>query len=451
MKNEKTLYPLTSAQHLLYYAMKFSLKPAVINISTMTHFESDISPELMLEATRLALKRNRSSSTRLVKVKGEGIKQYFSDEEPQGLEILDFSKKSEKDFEKFIQKASGTAFPNHALETQLYNIKLIKKCGGSYALFMCVNHIALDAYAIMQMVSDILKIYAALRDKQPIPENKNNPLPALELDQKYAQSPRRERDIDFWANEVFKTEPHYTSVTGLKYLKKGHRYGTTLKMLHPGAKHINKTLDKKIVDAVNDYARDNMVSPQCVYMLALRNFLSMESEKQEDVMINQMLTKRTNKGLKNAGCTLAQAIEIRLNISNKLRFKEACAAVNNLSLRYYRHSGLSTLDIKKYGESKYKKPIPCGYISTNFTYQPYMVEKVEGVPVHFSIHSTGANTMPLYLTVIGLDYSGNLTFNYDFNTGFVSDDDIGKMHKYIVKFLTKALENPDLTLEELMN
>lgn len=446
---ERTFYPLTSAQTLLYYNMKLGLKPAVVNICAMAHFEKDIDPKLMLEAMILGFEQNRSSSIRIVKIKEDGIRQYFSDEAPQGVEIVDFSAKSEKKFENYIKKLSQTSFPNGSMDTQLYKAKLIKKPDGMYALYYCVSHIIFDAYSLMQMADNVLTIYEALRDGKPVPDNRTDPIPAFEIDRKYQESPRKQKDIEFWAKEIFNTEPHYTSVSGMKHLIKGTRYGKTMAMLHPSAKHINYTIDKETVDAVNDFSVENNISPQSIYWLAVYRYMSKVCDDQQDVTFYSAIAKRWNKVLKHAGGTVAQAIPVRLNMPKTTTFIDACKQADRLKTSCYMHANLPILDINKIYRENFNIPIMKGYVSTNFTYQPYHIPYHESVPIHLTMHSTGANTVQLYLTIMSLDYSGCLNCNYDYNTYFVKPKDVQSMHEYLLWFLRTAVSNPMMTLEEL--
>lgn len=449
---EKKLYPLTAGQEVINFNLKFSVKQAVVNICAMMHFENEIDLQMMIEAAKLGLKRNIAASTRITLLKDKSTKQYFYDGPVEGLEIIDYSKKSQKAFDKLIKKMSSTPFPNKSRDVQLYNIKLIKKPDGMCGLYLCVSHLVFDAYSLMYMASDILAIYRAMRDGTEMPKDKYRTLEAYEYDHKLSESEQKQKDLKFWGEEIFATEPQFTSLNGLdaKEWKKDKRYGEAVHIFTPKATHINKTLKKETVDKINAFALERKLSPKCVYLLALRSILAKKSGFVDDVVILDNLVKRATIIQKNAGGTAAQGIFVRMKMSNDLTFEAACNEIQQLQYKMFAHSIPTSMEIINTYESKYKKPPTCGYAFMSFTYQPYSVAYDETLPVHFTIHSNGYNTMPVYLTVMALDNSGDLNFNYDINLSFVKPERIEEVHSYILKFIDKAISEPQTTLRELM-
>lgn len=448
MKRE--YYPLTFSQMLMYYNMTYSREKSIVNICATIHFDCEMDKDLLLQAGTLALMRNKSSSIRLHK-DGKDIKQYFSEQPPEAIEVLDFSDKTEGELEKCIDRLSKTPAENKSIDVQLYKVKLFVKPDGMYAMYFCVSHIAFDAYSLMQMASDIVALYAALRDGKALPVNKNNPLPAFKQDWEYIQSKQYQDDEKFWT-DVFADEPLYSTVNGTKSKEwvDGKRYGKAMNIFCSKGKHINFTLKKEIVEAVRDYAIGIKVSPQCVYLLAVRSYLAMKSGNTDDVTMVNTIARRATKVQKNAGGTRVLGTYFRMNFPNTLTFREACDVMQTKQYQYYAHSNMSTTQIIRIMKESHGTPQTCNYASGNLTYQPYMVANNETVPVHLTTHSNGAAIMPFYLTIMALDNSGNLNCCYEYNTSFVDDEKMEKLHNYLVKFLTTAVKKPDMTLEELM-
>lgn len=168
-------------------------------------------------------------------------------------------------------------------------------------------------------------------------------------------------------------------------------------------------------------------------------------------MILNNVARRSTLLQKNAGATFTLAITMRMNFSNELSFTDALNELQSVQRKYFAHSALSTMDMINSYESQYKKSPFNGYTFMNFTFQPYGVKMDETVPVHFTTHSNGYNAMPLYLTVMALDNSGNLNFNYDYNTSFTTPEKIEAFHAYMLKFFDTAINNPSMTLNQLMD
>ena len=90
-----------------------------------------------------------------------------------------------------------------------------------------------------------------------------------------------------------------------------------------------------------------------------------------------------------------------------------------------------------------------GYTTLGTTYQPYIDFAGDEIPTRLETFSTGANTLPLYLTIMALDNSGDLNFNYDYMTKFFTEETMKKTHEHVTKFLKAAIANPEMTLLEL--
>lgn len=171
MAKEPTYYKLTTAQNIMYVSQKFSLNKAIVDINTMLHFECEIDEKLLMQALYMALMRNESSRVRLHKV-GKEVKQYLTEQAPDPIIVMDYSSRTDAELDADLNTWSKTPFPHNSMDTQLYVIRMIKKPNGFWGLFFCVSHLAFDAYTLMAIASDAMRIYVALRDGGIIPKYK---------------------------------------------------------------------------------------------------------------------------------------------------------------------------------------------------------------------------------------------------------------------------------------
>lgn len=456
MEQPSEFYPLTQSQLLMFYNLKFSYKKAIVNICNTLHFDCDIDRDLMLQAVTLAMLRNKSASIRLRKMKETDasgktrtvVKQYFSDSPPHAFEFYSFDR--EEEMNAAIDKWSTTPFPNGAMDTQLYRVILFQKPDGRYAIYFCVNHIVFDAYSLMYTTTDMLDIYLALRDGKPMPAPLPSPLPAYEADWKYASGPQRDRDLAFWS-DVFSEPLHFSDVNGLgsKNFVKGQDYGVTLRLWAIKGDHVNLKLPKEIVQKVDEYAASVRVSPQLLYLLALRGYMASVNGGMEDITLNNTIARRATKAQKHAGGTMVNAVAFRMNFSHDLTLGEACVEMQKLQSGYYRHGNLTTGDLLQIYMDRYHVPSCKGFTTMSLTYQPYSVMGDESLPFHFTRHTNGAATQPLYLTIMALDQSGDLGCNYEYMTDYVNPECIHKMHQYLLKTVEAMVDHPEKTLREL--
>lgn len=461
MSEQPQLYPLTQSQQMMFLNLKYCYLKSVVNICTMMHFEAEMDERLLLQACYMSIMRNQAASLRLREVtetdangkKKKVIKQYFSRKAPDPIPVLDFSDRTEEALQESIDAWSRTPFPYRSMDTQLYVIRLIKKPDGNYAVFFCVNHVVFDAYSLMATAKEMLEIYAALRDGTAVPKPAPSPLPAYEADWNYNASPAHERDVAFWRDEVFDTEPYFTTINGSgskEAPKPGKRWGVTLRLWQIKADFADYTVKKELVDKVNALATELRVSPQVLYLLAMRNYLSKKNDNQEDILFFNTVARRATINQKRAGGTLVHAVPFRSRLSNELSFSEACREMQKLQTSYYRHANLAPTEAIDIYQKKFNLPDCTGYHMASLTYQPYFVPGDPTIPTHFSRHSNGAATMPLYLTIIALDSSGDLTFNYEYLLGYISREAIDELQSYIVRMLENAVANPESKLMDLM-
>ncbi|MBQ9833088.1 MAG: hypothetical protein IJO48_05075 [Clostridia bacterium] len=443
-----TFYPLTESQATMFLNLKWSFgHEEIVNICATMHFESEIDPNLLLQATYLAILRNKSASIRCRKV-GKEVMQYFSNKAPEQIIVMDYSDSTEEKLNEDILKFSSTPFPNHSMDTQLYSIRLIKKPDGLYGLYFCVNHIIFDAYSLIMQANEILTMYECLRDGKPIPENKCDPIGCLENDLNYIDSEKFKADCKFWEDEFYATEPTYCDICGEPPVK-GKKYGPTLKLgrVKAGAKQYR--LPKEIVDKANALALENSVSPLSVFYLALRSYISKVNNYREDIVLQTNIARRGTLLEKRAFGVRVNGAKVRVNLPNTTKFKESLSETSISLMRTMAHANLSTTRVVDIYEKKFSVPPMNGYDVVNFTYNPVFINEHEGLPIHFSLHPNGSFAMKMYLTIMPLDASGDLVFNYDYQFATTKPDTVDKLHEHIVKALNAMIKNPEITLGEL--
>lgn len=453
MPKEPTYHPLTTAQQIMYVSQKYSFKKSVVDICTMLHFDCDINPNLMLQAIHVAMLRNQSSRVRLHKV-GKEIKQYLSDRAPEPVLVMDYSDRTQEELDADLDLWSRTPFPNSSMDVQLYSIRLILEPSGYYGIYFCVSHLAFDAYALMATASDMCRIYVALRDMLPIPKAKGDYLKCCETDWEYRESKRMEKDLAYWRDEAYATEPMFTSVTGAPP-KKGLRVGKTTDIINSSAYHVNYPISAELVSKVNARAKELGVSPQCFYLLAARSYLSRTNGNEEDVTINNTVARRATILQKHAGGTRVLAVPFRMNFASDTTLEDALKQMYQLQAKNYSHSDLLitvifNLAYNKFGIMKNKGAFT-SYTSMSLTYNPYSVALPEGIKAHLTTYSNGANTMPIYLSIMALDDSGALNCNYDCMESFTKPDTAQHLHTQILKALEAMSSGDSMTLGELNN
>ena len=449
--NQKTeLFPLSGAQGLVYYKLKFAVNKAAANINASLHLDGDINVSLMQQAMFFALCRNKSVSVRMRKC-GNTIKQYFTSELPEKIEYIDYIGQTDERMNADIKKWCTSPFGKGFLDIPLYRAKFLHKPDGKYSFFFCVSHLAFDAYALLYMANDALYIYDCLKTEKSIKLFVSDPIGCIAEEESYLSSVKYAEDEEYWKKQVLDTEPYFTNCTPAVDLRsKGKRCGKSNAMLLSQAGEQNLTVPAELVSAVNAFSLEHSVTPQSVYTTVLRQYLSKINGNTDDVTILSTNARRATLRQKRSGGTRVQAVIFRMRYSNELTVLEACRNNALLQNDAYRHGEYPLLNCINYYQSAYSAKLDKGYFSLMLTYQPVTLSQVPGIKASLSVYGSGSTNVPMYLTIMGLDDSGTLNCNYLYPTHLTDTSAAPLMHEALLKGLKYAVEHPEGSISGML-
>lgn len=442
-------YPLTMPQILIHYQAKFV--PKATFIGSVIDIIDEVDEKKLLQAMYLAIVRTPSASVRICLVDKKPM-QYFSDASPEGIEIVDFSDKTDAECNEIFHKWSRKSFPNKGYDTQLYNLKLVRRANGKLSIFLRVSHYIFDAYSLMALTRYISDVYTAIVNETPLPKEPYSPLAAYEADYKYMQSEKRENDRKWWLEKQFATEPQFTTLRGIgapEFKKGGPRMGlNTPNPMHFKTLHENLRIPAEKVEKFQNAALEWKISPQSLYLLAIRTYLSTVC-KTDDVTVLNTVARRATLTQKRAGGTMVNGVPFRTVLGNEVSFREACDAMYRAQLDLYRYANISTGELLGVMRKRFNVPSGAGYHSVSFTFQPYFSADTEGFRYNFTRLNNGVSAMPLYLTIMPFDGTGDLWANYEYLVHYLSPEIIGKFHKFMLEFLDRGINEPETTIKTL--
>lgn len=444
------LYPMTAGQDIILFQQKFSLNKAISNINMLMTFEFSIDDDLMKQALMLALLRTKAATARMKK-QGKSTLQYFSQAMPEGVSWVDLSHLSPEAAETEIESWGQKKFPQGNYDTQLYRVKLIVLPSNERAVYFCVSHLIFDAFALIATAQEMIEIYRSLITHAPLPKAVPSPLPVMQKEWDYLDSDEFKKDYAFFL-EYFKDEPEFHSLNGKgsKEYKAGKRYGTVIKPWLYKAGFIDLKIPKHLVQGIEQKAYQNRVPVQTYYTLALRNYLAKIDDSQ-DITMNHTVARRGSLASKRAGGTMVSSVMLRLQLSNDLTLNEALNSIALDQMRLYRHTDLPYTYQQEIVRNRFKFPQMGGYSSVGLTFQPYSVCQYEDMPIRLKRYNNGYGTMPLYITIMATDNSGDLWSNYEYVLGYIKEESIYRFHRYMLGMFEHLIENSDVTLKDLVD
>lgn len=464
IKDGKTYYPLTMSQ--IDIVNGEDVGKQYPNICMLFYFDTEINADVMENAVNTALQRMPTASLRRhlfedkTNYKGKSFLQYFTDEPVEKIQRMSF--KSEAKMKKYFAKVSQKAFPNDGQDIPLYEVVLIDLPDGKNALYSKMHHFINDAYGIMMFAKDVLEVYEAMVKGAEIPAGPESVMPAFEDQWDYFESSGEEKAQEYWDNFWQSREtPRWVSINSPKEsrtkVKGVDTYGNQFNVFHNKAGYIALPFKKELIEKVNNYSMEKGVSPQVMFLLAYRAYLSKMNNNEERILLQGINAQRNKKNTRNTGGSLVMGFYFYTDVRNNEKFDDACKHIFNNMLEHYKYGRIQGELAKR----KLNAQIPMDQIfakgcfrsftSNMFTYQPHTIAADSDVKFHMERLTSGLAVMEVYLTIMAMDnYSGTLVGCYDYAAYSLDDDKIKEFHNFMSDFLDKGINNPEMTLLELM-
>lgn len=134
---------------------------------------------------------------------------------------------------------------------------------------------------------------------------------------------------------------------------------------------------------------------------------------------------------------------------------EALGKIDAAQSEMFMHADYAPLQYYYEERMTYGYEPGAGYVSVGFTYQPAtaktMVPYLKNIPYKSRWYSSGRNAQALYLTAMHRPGDGGLTFHFGYQTDFAGEKEIEFLYYYLGRVLFRSIENPNKTVEEIMD
>ena len=451
MNESHKYYKLIPSQHLLFYCQKFCLLKQVNTICTSCFFEMDFDDEILKKAIRTSYQKQECMNLRITK-RGKEIYQYIAEYEDPDIHVVDFSKKTKADEKKFFEKVAHKKLTK--FDKKMNEIYIVHSQNGYNGLALATSHLAMDSFAIFAFYKLIVEYYMHYKDGAPEPKAPASYVGMLEKDFKYIGSQQEEWDNKYW--EEFYSTPvaTYTDIAGPRLLEKTRKkipdatYGKTF-TFNPFAKHLVLKYDKELVDKMEAYRAENAVSVQAIITTAISAYL-MALNNVNDITLYLVYARRATLSEKTAGGSRAGAFPFRQIYDPNSSFADAVSLSFAQQCNTMHHVKYNPLKIMELEEKYYNKPVGYQFYALTFTYQPIRIATPNDVKFQIMWYGNGAAAQPIYPTIMDGNGTGDLHCYYEYKTKCYTPDEIKTAHEGFVKILNMAMDNPNITLGEII-
>ncbi len=457
-EENRTLYPLSGAQTLTWYQLQYSPNKRLMQIPIYVTVNRELDIELLKKAIEIEHERNDCLRERFV-MQDDKCMQYFIPETKASiLETVDFTGKTKKAQDRYFEDDVNKV--QDFMNGDVCHFMVFKTYDGGTGIYMMASHMIMDASAVVITVKDIFEVYLALEEGRELPK----PLAAFEdclkKDLKYSENEEaQKKDTEFFQKYYTDFgEPIYAGVAGIKKLKKQRKmfrnknmrailptYALSKKMSSESMVLSNEKLNK-----ITAMCEERRLDFSSLLQLAIRSYASKVNDYEKDVTYIWICNNRATLADKRSGGCRMLSQTVCTRITEDMTAAEAVNSLAESNMAIMRHINFSGLKAIFMMRSLFKTVDNGNYSAYWYTYLPVKFDLPEGWEIDYKWYNPG-HALPLYIFITP-DIKGNgLRFNYEYRPVHIKKRSILALHKSVEKILDAVVENPDITIGEILH
>lgn len=454
-------YPLTAAQKMHHRWILNYKTQQVSGVSVVASLKSPLDFGLLKQCIQLEIQRYGCMRVRFTRPGKEGeVKQYLVKKDTRDIPLQDLSGMSMADADNQMQQWAYETFDGD--DIPLCDVIMVKLPEGYNGFFLHMDHRLIDSCGLVVMINDLMKLYTHYRFGSEYPADLADYEEVLEKDLKRANNEKRfAKDKKFWDDQLDALgEPLYSDIQGpsvLEEARKRHGYpklrAADIEMEHLFVAVKDYCLEPEPTKNLIDFCMNNQLSMTNLLLLGLRTYLSKVNDGQEDITIQNFISRRSTHDEWTSGGSRTIMFPCRTVIPPDTDFLSAAYEIQNVQNRIYMHSNYDPAMIQEEMRKRYHTPEHTTYESCYLTYQPMPVKMdnphLKNIPQHAKWFANGAATKKMYLTVSHTE-SGGMNFSYHYQTAHLVEHDMELLYYYMMRILFKGIAHPDLSIGEIM-
>lgn len=454
-------YPLTAAQKMHHDWIKKYRTQQVSGVSVVASLQAPLDFGLLKKCLQLEFQRYGCMRIRFTKPDENGdVEQYIVKKETRDIPFKDLSGMSLAQADQLMQQWAYETFEGDNIP--MCDVTMVKLPEGYNGFFIHMDHRLIDSCGLVVMINDLMQLYTHYKFGSAYPEDLAVFEDVLDKDLKRANNEKRfAKDKKFWDDQLDALgEPLYSDIQGPAVLEEARKL------------HGNKALRaadielKNLFVQVKDYylepeptrnliafCMNHQLSMTNLLLLGIRTYLSKVNDGQEDITIENFISRRSTHDEWTSGGSRTIMFPCRTVIPADMDFLAAAYEIQNVQNRIYMHSNYDPALIQDELRKRYHTPENTTYESCYLTYQPMPVKMdnphLVNIPQHSKWFANGAATKKMYLTVSHTG-SGEMNFSFHYQTAHLQEHDMELLYYYMMRILFKGIAEPDMTIGEIM-
>ena len=457
-KNIVGSYNLIPPQEMIQFMLKYSFfHKQVTQIPESIIVEKEIDFDVMKKAFNIEIERNDCLRLRFFKEKGK-IRQYFLDEfRVDSIPVIDF--KSEEERVDFL--TADARKPIKMLKDETFRVKFFrthdKRCG----VYLNVHNLVMDNAAVFTFFADLFAIYDSLTLGTDMPKPLGKYEDIIKKELAYVSDPENFRREEKAYREYFEKdgEPLYLGAEGPKFLEAERKKKkdpsinapSLFDPIHDKAELTKYNIPYEDSCKIFDFMKENGVGGECLVQLAMRLHISKINNRHNDTYFIVLCPRRRTVSEKRSGGTLASPLPWRIVLPEETTFREALDKMSEVQFWAFRHMDYPYLEYRALQQKMYNYPAAAGASTMMFSWFPLEAGSMNNWNYEFEGYSLGRYVMVLYTFAMKDTHSGCLKLSCMHRTKFVSVEDIEALQHGTAKALMLGVENPEMTLGEIID
>ncbi len=458
------VYPLTAAQKLHFYCLKYCPKKQVLNIGSSLTIEQDLDREVLEQSIRLAYERCEAMRLRFARDKDGTVYQYVVDRETREIGHFDFTGWRPEDADKKLREWTEVPFARY--DSPMNRVVMVKMPDGFMGLYIAVDHMTMDAQSLIVFFKDVIELYCNKKyEGLDFPKDMSSYVKQLEKDLAYEAGGRTcDRDRTFFEKLIASSEPVFTDIYGRKKLENERREkGDPLRRAAVNtsdsveANIVNFHLEEEPSGRLLEFCEQNGISMVCLLLMGLRTFLQKENDE-DDVSITTTIARRATLLEKRSGGSRIHCFPFRTIVPRQDSFLEGLCKIRDAQNQYFRHANYSPSEYYNYRKNYYHLEDGQTYECMSLTYQPLTMkgngpglEKLGDIRYKTGRYSNGVAAHTLYLTVSHRASDNGLDFGFEYQTGVVTPEMLEYIYYYLCRIMFRGVEDPQRTVGEIID
>lgn len=453
----KPVYPLIPPQEMIQFMLKYSFfHKQVTQIPDSIIVSQKIDFDVMTEAFNIEIERN--DCLRLVFFKQNGnIMQYFRDPYRIGNVPL-YNFKSDEEREKVL--TADAQKPIKMLKGEIFRLKYFTTYDGRYGVYINIHHLVMDNAAVFAFFNDLFAVYDHLKNSKPMPKPLGSYEDRIKRELAYVEDKSNlEKEKEAYTEYITRNgEPVYLGVEGPKFLEAERKKKkdpsinapSLFDPIHDKAELTKTTFSPELSEKFFAFCENNNVSPECLVQLALRMHLSKINNGHLDTYFICLCTRRRTLTEKRSGGTVTAPLPWRVHLEEDDTFMSALDKMVDAQVWAFRHMDYPYLEYRDLQRELFNYSAAAGSSTMMFSWMPINEKSINGWEYEYVGYGLGRYIMVLYTFAMKDAHSGCLKLSCLHRTKFVSVEDIKALQNGTKRALEIGLENPDISVKELL-